>query len=470
MLILGKDLKTRRNLGTGIEHDGLYYLTNASSPSPYALSMMNSLTTDEFLLMHYRLGHLSFQALGRMFPSQVKNYCKEKLLCDVCELAKHTRTNYPSSNERSKIPFDVVHSDVWGPSVVTALTGDRYYVTFIDGFSRCTWLYLLKHKSEVLPTFKDFFNMVRNQFGMNVKILRSDNGTEYINGKFSNFLSSYGIIHQTTCVNTAEQNGVAERKNRHLLEVARALMFMMNVPKFLWGEAVKTAAYLINRMPSRVLGHKTPIECLYGSNSFIVPPKIFGCTCFVHDYRSSAGKLDPRAVKCIFVGYSSTKKGYRCWSPTERRFFVSMDVTFHEKEPFYSLKGNDNGTGNKGENIIGESNDRGTVIIPIGDIIRSEDEIEGEETTNTNVEGDNTLISEAYENLSGQEEMETEDGEGVPQEVDEQVVNQSQVLEEAPTSEEMAHDEGDVEGVLPLLGALLHPWIPYQYLKIGRMQ
>lgn len=114
MLILGKDLKTRRNLGTGIEHDGLYYLTNASSPSPYALSMMNSLTTDEFLLMHYRLGHLSFQALGRMFPSQVKNYCKEKLLCDVCELAKHTRTNYPSSNERSKIPFDVVHSDVWG--------------------------------------------------------------------------------------------------------------------------------------------------------------------------------------------------------------------------------------------------------------------------------------------------------------------------------------------------------------------
>ena len=140
------------------------------------------------------------------------------------------------------------------------------------------------------------------------------------------------------------------------------------------------------------------------------------------------------------------KKGYRCWSPTERKFFVSMDVTFHEKEPFYSLKGNDNGTGNKGENIIGESNDRGTVIIPIGDIIRSEDEIEGEETTNTNVEGDNTLISEAYENLSGQEEMETKDGEGVPQEVDEEVVNQSQVLEEAPTSEEMAHDEGDVEG------------------------
>ncbi|XP_071676410.1 retrovirus-related Pol polyprotein from transposon TNT 1-94 isoform X2 [Lolium perenne] len=446
MLILGKDLKTRRNLGTGIEHDGLYYLTNDPSPSPYALSMMNSLATDELLLMHYRLGHLSFQALSRMFPSQAKNSRKDKLLCDVCELAKHTRTNYPSTNDRSKIPFDVVHSDVWGPSVVTALTGDRYYVTFIDGFSRCTWLYLLKHKSEVLPAFKDFFNMVRNQYGMNVKILRSDNGTEYVNGEFSNFLSTYGIIHQTTCVSTAEQNGVAERKNRHLLEVARALMFMMNVPKFLWGEAVKTAAYLINRMPSRVLGHKTPIECLHGSNSFIVPPKIFGCTCFVHDYRSSAGKLDPRAVKCIFVGYSPTKKGYRCWSPAERKFFVSMDVTFHEKEPFYPLKENYRDTCSKGENLIKENNDGGTVMVPIGDIIRSTGETEGEKIMNTNEEGDNELIPEVYENISGQEEMETYDGEGVPQDVNEGVVNRLQVLEETPTSEEIAHDEGATEG------------------------
>ena len=88
-------------------------------------------------------------------------------------------------------------------------------------------------------------------------------------------------------------------------------------------------------MPSRVLSFKTPIECLSGTNSFIVPPKVFGCTCFVHDYRNSVGKLDPRAIKCIFVGYSPTQKGYRCWSPSERRFFVSMDVTFRETEPYY---------------------------------------------------------------------------------------------------------------------------------------
>ena len=109
----------------------------------------------------------------------------------------------------------------------------------------------------------------------------------------------------------------------------------MHVPKFLWSEAIKTATYLINRMPLRVLGHRTPSECLLGNNDFVVPPKVFGCVCFVHDYRNSVGKLDPRAVKCVFTGYSPSKKGYRCWCPSERRFFESSDVTFREYESYY---------------------------------------------------------------------------------------------------------------------------------------
>jgi hypothetical protein len=112
-------------------------------------------------------------------------------------------------------------------------------------------------------------------------------------------------------------------------------MYTMNVPKFLWSEAVMTATHLIYRMPSRILGMKTPYELLYGKNEFIVPPKVFGCTCFVRDHRPSVGKLDPQAVKCIFVGYSYGQKGYRCWNPFERRMFVNLDVTFWEAIPFY---------------------------------------------------------------------------------------------------------------------------------------
>jgi hypothetical protein len=177
--------------------------------------------------------------------------------------------------------------------------------------------------------------MIKTQYNACMKIFRTDNGTEYVNKEFDKYLSSFGIIHQTTCPGTSEQNGLAERKNRHLLEVTRCLMMAMNVPNFLWSEAVMTAAYLINRMPSRVLGYKAPIECLTGEISYVVPPKVFGCVCFVKDYRPSVSKLDPRALKCVFVGYSGKQKGYKCWCPSERRMFVSMDVVFREYQPFY---------------------------------------------------------------------------------------------------------------------------------------
>ena len=115
-------------------------------------------------------------------------------------------------------------------------------------------------------------------------------------------------------------------------------MYTMNVPKFLWSEAVLTTIHLINRMPSRVLGMKSPCEMLLGKNEFLVPPKVFGCTCFVRDHRPGVGKLNSQAIKCIFVGNSYGQKGYKCWSPSEHRMFVSMDVTFRESVPFYGEK------------------------------------------------------------------------------------------------------------------------------------
>jgi transposase InsO family protein len=107
-------------------------------------------------------------------------------------------------------------------------------------------VYLLKGKSDVCQAVKDFFKMVQNQFQTNIQVFRSDNGKEYFNTMLSDFFRENGIVHQSSCPNTPQQNGVAERKNRHLLEVARALLFSSKVPNYLWGEAVLTAAYLIN--------------------------------------------------------------------------------------------------------------------------------------------------------------------------------------------------------------------------------
>nr|CAE75905.1 OSJNBa0088I22.18 [Oryza sativa Japonica Group] len=184
--------------------------------------------------------------------------------------------------------------------------------------------------------------------------------TTYISRGLRSILP-FVLVHSDVWTSPIASNGVAERKNRHILEVTRSLMYTMNVPKFLWSEAVITATYLINRMPSRILGMKTPYEMVFGKNEFIVPPKVFGCTCFVRDHRPSVGKLDPRAVKCIFIGYSSGQKGYKCWSPSERRTFVSMDVTFRESVPFY-----------------GERTDLSSLFVDLDNPIIDEDGQEGE--------------------------------------------------------------------------------------------
>ena len=150
-----------------------------------------------------------------------------------------------------------------------------------------------------------------------------------------------GIIHQNLCVDTPQQNGVSERKNHHLLEVARALMFTMNVPKYLWGDAILTATYLINRLPSRPINFETPLSILTKtylqvSTSNTLPLKTFGYTTFFHIHDHNRNKLDPRALKTIFIGYSPTQKGYCCYCPQNKKTYVSRDVTFFENTLYFS--------------------------------------------------------------------------------------------------------------------------------------
>jgi transposase InsO family protein len=189
----------------------------------------------------------------------------------------------------------------------------RYFVIFIDDFSRTTWLYLMKNKSEVFSHFQKFSNFIETQFNKKIKILRTDNGTEFINQNFSNYLKQKGIFHQTSCVYTPQQNRVSERKNHHILEVTRTLLFQNNVPKVFWSETVLTAVYLINRVPSVVLDFKSPLEILYEKKINLDHLKKFGCTSFVQKNRID--KLDFTSIKTIFLGYSTQKKGYKCYDP-----------------------------------------------------------------------------------------------------------------------------------------------------------
>ena len=132
-------------------------------------------------------------------------------------------------------------------------TGFKYFVTFVDDFSRATWLYLMKSYFELFSHFSAFCAEIQIQFHVSIQTLRSDNAKEYLSELFQSFILQHGILHQTSCVDTISHNGVAKRKNRHPLKTFQALLFQMNVPKHFWANAVAIACFFINRMPSLVL-------------------------------------------------------------------------------------------------------------------------------------------------------------------------------------------------------------------------
>lgn len=122
------------------------------------------------------------------------------------------------------------------------------------------------------------------------------------------------------------------------MEVTRSMLFEMKVPKIFWSDAVLTACYLINRMPSSIMQGGIPFSTLLPSESlFVLPPRIFDCVCFVRDHRPGVSKLDPKALKCMFMGYSHTQKGYRCYSPLLRKYFVTANVSFFESTPYHNV-------------------------------------------------------------------------------------------------------------------------------------
>ncbi|XP_023734895.1 uncharacterized protein LOC111882761 [Lactuca sativa] len=169
------------------------------------------------------------------------------------------------------------------------------------------------------------------------KTVTSDNGTEFLNHKMKQLFESKGILHQTSCVHTPQQNGIVERKHRHILNVARSLIFQSGLPLKYWGEAVLTSVFLINRTPTSVLNGASPYELVYISSPVFDKLRVFGCLCFATKLNNS-DKFFERADKCVFLGYSSDKKGYRVPSLDTNLIFVSRDVKFYESVFPFKLK------------------------------------------------------------------------------------------------------------------------------------
>lgn len=255
----------------------LYYLhLNTAFPASSFAANSSLISAKQW---HSRLGHPSLSKL-KLLSSTLKSV--SSLQCESCQQWKQPHSSFSISvKQRSFKPFDLAHNDVWGPLSVTNASKYKYYHLFIDDFTRMTWLYLLHDLSEVSKYFEQFTNEVKSQYSAVIKIFRFDNALEYKTGHFQSLIHSNGILHETSCFRTPQQNGVAERKHRHLLEVTRCLMLNMNVPKHFWPEALMTACYLINRQPSSVLNAAGPFSLMFPNQPpFHLTPWAFGCTCF----------------------------------------------------------------------------------------------------------------------------------------------------------------------------------------------
>ncbi|KAL1194230.1 Retrovirus-related Pol polyprotein from transposon RE1 [Cardamine amara subsp. amara] len=284
-------------------------------------------------MWHQRLGHPS-NGVYDLLPV-VSKRVKDFSVCSTCMKAKQSRVVFHSSENKRDDIFEMIHCDLWGPYRTASLCNSFYFLTIVDDYSRGVWVYLLRNKTQVGETIRNFMTLIKRQFNKEVKVVRSDNGTEFTS--LTKEFRELGIIHQTSCVGTPQQNGRVERKHRHILNVARSLLFQSSLPIKFWGESVLTAAYLINRTPSRVLNGKTPFELIYGKPPAYDELKVFGCLAFAHKQRRDGDKFDARSRKCIFVGYPFGKKGWNLYDLDTKEMFVSRDVVFVENTfPFAS--------------------------------------------------------------------------------------------------------------------------------------
>ncbi|KAA0038926.1 integrase [Cucumis melo var. makuwa] len=299
------------------------------------ISCFSSILKDPSWLWHFRYGHLNFKSLSYLCKNHmvrgIQNINHETNICEVCILAKHHRDSFPTGKAwRASKPLELIHTDLCGPMRTTTNGGNRYFITFIDDFSRKLWIYFLKEKSEALVCFKSFKAFTENQSGYKIKTLRSDRGGEYI--AFGNFFKEQGIHHQMTARMTPQQNGVAERKNRTIMEMARSMLKAKNLPNEFWGDAVACTVYILNRAPTKSVPGMTPYEAWCGEKPSVSHLRVFGSIAYSHIPNQLRGKLDDKSEKCIMVGYSENSKAYRLYNPVSRKIIISRDVIFSEDE------------------------------------------------------------------------------------------------------------------------------------------
>ncbi|KAI3757912.1 hypothetical protein L6452_05456 [Arctium lappa] len=320
--------------------DNVYCLDMESVSTDSSLNcLVSKASLDESSLWHRRMCHMNFKTMNKLVKNNLVRGLPSKVFscddhCVACLEGKQYKTSH-KSKELNTISnsLQLLHLDLFGPTNVMSISKKSYCLVIVDDYSRFTWVYFLRTKDETSGLIKSFILRIENQTNQKVKVIRSDNGTEFKNHDLNTFCEEKGIERQYSAPRTPQQNGVAERRNRTLIEAVRSLLADSKLPITLWAEAVNTACYVQNRVLVVKPKNKTPYELLNNRKPFIGFFKPFGCPCTILNTKTHLGKFDSKADDGFLVGYSSQSKAYRVFNTSSRIIEESDNVKCNENTP-----------------------------------------------------------------------------------------------------------------------------------------
>ncbi|GJU97314.1 putative ribonuclease H-like domain-containing protein [Tanacetum coccineum] len=296
-------------------------------------------TSDESELWHIRLGHINFKTMNKLVKRNLVRGLPSKLFennqtCVACQKGKQHRASCKSKIVSSiSQPLHMLHMDLFGPTFVKSLMKKMYCLVVTDDYSRFSWVFFLATKDETSGILKSFITGVENLIDQRVKVIRCDNGTEFKNKEMNQFCERKGIKREFSVARTPQQNGVAERKNRTLIEAARTMLADSKLPTTFWAEAVNTACYVQNRVLVTKPHNKTPYELFLGRKPALGFMRPFGCPVTILNTIDHLGKFDGKADEGFFVGYSINSKAFRVFNSRTRIVEENLHVQFSENTP-----------------------------------------------------------------------------------------------------------------------------------------
>lgn len=291
----------------------------------------NIASKDSLLTWHKRMAHQNVARVKKILKDSNVNPQDQSFICEDCTIGKMYRLRFSKSKSESKRAGELVHADLCGPMQETSVGGSRYFLLLKDDYTNWREVYFLKHKSETVGFLEDFFKKTQKHLMKGIKTLRTDNGLEFANQEIKDLTQRYGVKHQKTVPYTPEQNGVIERENRTVVELARTSLHASGSPIKLWAEAVNYTVYTLNRTGTKD-NNVSSIQLWLNKKVSVSDFRIFGEEAYVHIPKEKRQKWNAKAEKGLLVGYDQNTKGYRIWFSEKNKISIHRDVVFTKKQ------------------------------------------------------------------------------------------------------------------------------------------